>query len=149
RLILRDMIFSSQRRNNQGILQHSIHNLRREPLYQEILHYSYQSYFEKFALPYYSMRGTDSTRGAFEQAGDLPTSDARLRDNPSIRIVVKQDDFLLVVEDLAWFHATFSPEQLTVFAQGGPLGNLFSRAVQKTILGALSGVKASPTGSNR
>ena len=31
RFMLRDIIFSSQRRNNQGVLQHPIRNFRREP----------------------------------------------------------------------------------------------------------------------
>ena len=63
---------------------------------------------------------------------------------PAIRIVVNQNDFLLTGEDLAWLHATFSPEQITVFAQGGHLGNLSNPAVQKTILEALSGLRSSP-----
>ncbi|MEO8426727.1 MAG: VacJ family lipoprotein, partial [Verrucomicrobiota bacterium] len=145
RLMLRDIIFSSQRRNNQGVLQHSIRNLRRNPVYQEILQYSYQDYFEKFAIPYYQTRGMASTTAeALEKAGDLRTYEAGLRANPNIRIIVNQNDFLLADEDLAWLHATFTPEQLTVFAQGGHLGNLFNPAVQKTILGALAGLKSSP-----
>ena len=142
RLTLRDIIFSSQRRNNQGILQHPIRNLRRDPVYQEILQYSYQDYFEKSAIPYYQTRGIASPTGeALDKAGDLRTYDAGLRANPDIRIIVNQNDFLLTPEDLAWLHATFSPEQLTVFEQGGHLGNLFNPAVQKTILGALEGLK--------
>ena len=62
RLMLRDIIFSSQRRNNQGVLQQPIRNLRREPVYQEILQYSYQDYFEKFAIPYYWTRGMEAER---------------------------------------------------------------------------------------
>ncbi|NOS72849.1 MAG: VacJ family lipoprotein [Verrucomicrobia bacterium] len=145
RLILRDIIFSSQRRNNQGVLQHPIRNFRREPVYQEILHYSYRDYFEKFAIPYYWAHGLDSTAEAMEKAGDLRTYDAALRANPNIRIIVNQNDFLLADEDLAWLHATFTPEQLTVFEQGGHLGNLFNPAVQKTILEALSGLQAAPS----
>jgi ABC-type transporter lipoprotein component MlaA len=57
RFMLRDIIYSSQRRDNQGVLQHPIHNFRREPVYQEILNYSYQDYFEKFAIPYYEAHG--------------------------------------------------------------------------------------------
>ena len=60
RFELRDIIYSSQRRNNQGVLHHAIHNFRREPVYQEILQYSYQDYFDKFAVPYYSARGLNS-----------------------------------------------------------------------------------------
>jgi pimeloyl-ACP methyl ester carboxylesterase len=81
---------------------------------------------------------------ALEKAGDLRTYDAGLRANPDIRVIVNQNDFLLTDEDLAWLHATFPPEQLTVFPQGGHLGNLTNPTVQKTILGALAGLKSSP-----
>ena len=183
--MLRDIIFSSQRRNNQGVLQHPIRNFRREPVYQEILQYSYQDYFEKFAIPYYSARpspreiggaevapwntrpvarggrrgystgqgsGKVISRGepaaeTLEKAGDLRTYDAGLRANPDIRVIVNQNDFLLTDEDLAWLHATFAPEQLTVFPQGGHLGNLSNPTVQKSILAALTPMK--PPNPNR
>ncbi len=141
RLMLRDIIFSSQRRKNQWVLQHPIWNLRREPVYQEILKYSYHDYFEKFVIPYYWTLGMDPAAQALEKAGDLRTYETSLRANPNIRIIVNQNDFLLADEDLAWLHATFAPDRLTVFAQGGHLGNLFNPAVQKTILEALSGLK--------
>jgi pimeloyl-ACP methyl ester carboxylesterase len=139
RFMLRDIIYSSQRRNNQGVLQHPIHNYRRDPVYQEILQYSYQDYFEKFAIPYYQAHGVASpTAEALENAGDLRTYEAGMRANPNIRIIVNQNDFLLTDEDLAWLHATFAPEQLTVFPQGGHLGNLSNPTVQKAILAALT-----------
>ena len=113
-------------------------------MYQEILQYSYQDYFEKFVIPYYWSRGIDSTAEALGKAGDLRTYDAGLRGNPNIRVIVNQNDFLLADEDQAWLHATFAPEQLTVFAQGGHLGNLFNPTVQKTILAALANMKVFP-----
>lgn len=144
RFMLRDIIFSSQRRNDQGVLQHSICNLRRAPVYQEILQYSFKDYFEKLAVPYYQTRGMASlTAEGMEKAGDLRTYDAGLRANSNIRIIVNQNDFLLADEDLAWLHTVFGPEQLTVFAQGGHLGNLSNPVVQKAILGALEGLKSS------
>jgi ABC-type transporter lipoprotein component MlaA/pimeloyl-ACP methyl ester carboxylesterase len=149
RLTLRDIIFSSQRRNNQGVLQHPIRNFRRDPLYQEILQYSYQDYFEKFAIPYYQTRGLAApTVETMEKAGDLRTYDAGLRANPNIRVIVNQNDFLLADEDLAWLHATFAPEQLTVFPQGGHLGNLSNPTVQKSIMGALGDLKSCPSRSD-
>lgn len=149
RLLLRDIIFSSQRRNNQGVLQHAIRNFRRDPVYQEILQYSYRDYFEKFAIPYYQARGVAApTADALEKAGDLRTYETGLRANPNIRIVVNENDFLLTIEDLAWLSTTFAPEQLTVFEQGGHLGNLSNPVVQKTILGALAGLKSSQSKSN-
>jgi ABC-type transporter lipoprotein component MlaA/pimeloyl-ACP methyl ester carboxylesterase len=139
RLTLRDVIYTSQRRDNQGVLHHPIRNFRRDPVYQEILQYSYQDYFEKFAIPYYQRRGLSSpTAETLEKADDLRTYDASLRANANIRIIVNQNDFLLAEEDLAWLHATFGPGQLTVFPQGGHLGNLANPAVQKAILAALT-----------
>lgn len=149
RVILRDIIFSSQRRYNQGVLLHPIKNLRRTPVYEEILQYSYQDYFEKLAIPYYQVRGVPTPMAAvLEKAGDLRTYEAGLRANPRIRVIVNQNDFLLADEDLVWLRATFTPEQLTVFAQGGHLGNLANPSVQKTILGALAGLKSSPRSSH-
>src|SRR5207248_2111424 len=63
RLILRDIIFSSHRRNNQGVLQHSLSSLRRTPAYEEITEYSYHDYFEKLAVPYYEARGSAAPAG--------------------------------------------------------------------------------------
>ena len=96
RLLLRDIIFSSQRRNDLGVLHEPIRNWRRDPIYQEILQYSYSDYFEKFAIPYYQSRGIESpAREAIEAAGDLRTYEAELRGNPTIRVIVNQNDFLL------------------------------------------------------
>jgi ABC-type transporter lipoprotein component MlaA/pimeloyl-ACP methyl ester carboxylesterase len=143
RLVLRDVLYSSQRRNNQQVLHHAMLSFRRNPVYQEILQYSYQDYFEKFAVPYFQARGMASPAAELAKAGDLRTYEAGLRANPDIRVIVNQNDFLLSDEDLAWLHATFAPEALTVFAQGGHLGNLDNPAVQKAILGALAGLKPS------
>jgi ABC-type transporter lipoprotein component MlaA/pimeloyl-ACP methyl ester carboxylesterase len=143
RFILRDVIYSSQRRNNQGVLQHTIRNYRREPVYREILQYSYQDYFDKFVTPYYAARGMASpVAETIARAGDLRTYTAGLRANPGIRVIVNQNDFLLPDADLAWLKTTFvAPQQLTVFKQGGHLGNLTNPTVQKTILDALSAMK--------
>jgi ABC-type transporter lipoprotein component MlaA len=139
RMILRDIIYSSQRRNNQRVLKHTLRKLRRAPVYQEILQYSYQDYYKKFVIPYYEAGNTaSSTAETLEKAGDLRTYDAGMRANPDIRVIVNQNDFLLADEDLAWLRATFTPEQLTVFAQGGHLGNLANLNVQKSILAALT-----------
>jgi ABC-type transporter lipoprotein component MlaA/pimeloyl-ACP methyl ester carboxylesterase len=144
RFSLRDIIFSSQRRNNQGVLRRPIWDFRREPVYREILKYSYQDYLTKFAVPYYQARGLATPGETLERGGDLRTYGAGLRANSGIRIIVNQNDFLLEDEDLAWLHATFAPEQVTVFPQGGHLGNLSNPAVQKTIVEALGGMKPSP-----
>jgi ABC-type transporter lipoprotein component MlaA len=139
RLKLRDVIYSSQRRNNQGVLQHPLHDFRRDPAYQEILQYSFQDYFEKFAIPYYQTNGlAGTTAETMAKDGDLRTYETGLRANPDVRVIVNQNDFLLTDDDLAWLHATFATNQLTVFNRGGHLGNLFNPTVQKSILAALT-----------
>jgi pimeloyl-ACP methyl ester carboxylesterase len=145
RFMLRDIIFSSQHRHNQGILRRPLSNFRREPVYREILQYSFQDYFDKFAVPYYQGRGLAApVAQTMEEAGDLRTYEAGLRANPAIRVIVNQNDFLLEEQDLAWLRATFGPQCLTEFPRGGHLGNLYNPAVQKTILDALTGLKPSP-----
>jgi pimeloyl-ACP methyl ester carboxylesterase len=139
RLVLRDVIYSSQERNNQGVLHHAIHNFRRDSVYQEILQFSYQDYFDEFAIPYYSARKIgDSTAEVMEKSGDLRTYETDLSANADIRIITNQNDFLLTGEDLLWLRATFAPERLTIFDKGGHMGNLVNPAVQKSILAALT-----------
>ena len=141
RFNLRDIIYSSQRRHNQGVLRHAIVNFRRDPLYQEILQFSYQDYFDKFAVPYYQSRGMAAPAAELAKAGDLRTYQDGLRANPDIRVIVNQNDFLLSDDDLAWLRATVAPDDLTVFPQGGHLGNLYNPEVQKAIVRALDGLK--------
>jgi ABC-type transporter lipoprotein component MlaA/pimeloyl-ACP methyl ester carboxylesterase len=144
RLVLRDIIYSSQRRHNQGVLHHAIFDFRRNPVYQEIQQYSYQDYFAKFAVPYYQGRGLSTPAAELEKAGDLRTYQAALSANPAIRVIVNQNDFLLTPDDLTWLRATFPTNQLTVFPEGGHLGNLSNPAVQRAILNALDGLQESP-----
>ncbi len=142
RIILRDVIFTSQQRHNMGVLQHRIREFRREPVYKEILQFSYKDYFEKFVVPYYETRGIDLSKPeALEKASDLRTYAAGLQSNHKIRLIMNQNDFLLPDEDLKWLRTTFPTNQITVFEQGGHLGNLSHPAVQKAILGALEDLR--------
>ena len=142
RLILRDVIFTSQLRTNQGILKHSLDLARREPAYREILQFSFKDYFDKFATPYYQSRGVDlSIPDMLERAGDLRTHTVALKANPDVRIIVNRNDIILDATDLAWFEATFDPKRLTVFEKGGHLGNLSQTNTQSAILQALDGLK--------
>ena len=85
---------------------------------------------------------------ALDKASSLRTYAAGLQANPNIRLIVNQNDFLLPDEDLAWLKTTFAADQLTVFEQGGHLGNLSHPAVQKAILRALAGLQSSPPKSD-
>jgi ABC-type transporter lipoprotein component MlaA len=147
RFILRDIIFSSQQRNNQGILETRMVPLRRASVYREMMGYTYQDYIDRFATPYYQTRGVDLTVPAIlDEASDLRTHVADLQSNPNIRVIVNQNDFVLSTEDLEWLKSTFGGEHLTIFEQGGHLGNLSHPAVQESILKTLDGLGAVPAG---
>jgi ABC-type transporter lipoprotein component MlaA len=142
RLILRDAIFSSQRRNNQGVLEEPIKGLRRDAAYREILQYSFKDYLERFVMPYYQTRGIDLTQPEVMKSGsDLRTHSDSLRANPNIRLIVNQNDILLAEEDLEWLKTVIGLERLTIFEKGGHLGNLAHPAVQRAIIGALEGLR--------
>ena len=145
RLTLRDAIFSSQQRNNRRVLEHPTRKVRRATVYQEILRYSYQDYLQRLLIPYYRSRGVDlSAPDRLERASSLRPYAADLHANRNIRVIANRDDFLLADEDLAWLKRTFAEDQLTVFEQGGHLGNLSQPVVQQAILDALGGRRAPP-----
>jgi pimeloyl-ACP methyl ester carboxylesterase len=141
RLILRDVIFSSQRRHNQGVLEEPIKGMRREAVYREILQYSFTDYIDRFVAPYYQTRGIDLTQPeALKKGSDLRMHSDALRANPNLRLIVNRNDILLAEEDLEWLQTTIGPERLTIFEKGGHLGNLAHPAVQKAIVRALGGL---------
>ena len=147
RFLLRDVIYASQARNNQGILHHRISSLRRNPVYQEILQYSFMDYFNKFVTPYYKTRGIDLTASdTLEKASDLRTYAAALQANHDVRLILDRNDFLLPAADLAWLQATFAPSQIALFERGGHLGELAYPFAQKAILDALDGLEPAPKG---
>jgi ABC-type transporter lipoprotein component MlaA len=143
RLTLRDAIFSSQQRNNQGVLEHPIRKLHRTAVYREIQQFSYQDYLQKFLIPYYWCRGIElGAPETLETVSSLRTYAAGLQANHNIRLIVNRDDFLMPEEDLAWLKTTLAEGEITVFEQGGHLGNLSHPAVQKAILKALEGLRS-------
>jgi len=138
RIGLRDVIYSSQMRNNLGVLQTPLSSLRREPCYQEIMGFSYRDYFLKFAVPYYQKQGIGLKQ--LTREANLRTHESQLRKQSKIRVLVNRNDFLLPPGDLAWLQVTFPPSQLKVFPDGGHLGNLASPPMQKAVIASLSGM---------
>ena len=140
---LRDILFSSQMRNDQGLLQAPLSKWRREPVYREIMNLSYHDYFYKFAAPYYRKKGIEAAE--ILRHANLRNNEQSLRKHPNIRILTNRNDFMLPNKDLKWLQKTFPHSRLTVFPQGGHLGNLNSPEVAKAITKALSGLKHSTT----
>ncbi len=146
RFILRDIIYSSQRRHNLGIIP-PIHEGRRAAAYEEILtDYSYADYIDKFVVPFYRTNGvTGGTREAVAAAGDLRSYAAGFAANHNLRLVLNRNDFLLPEEDLNWLRSVTRPDQLTLFEHGGHLGSLGRPEVHAAIIQALAGLGPPPT----
>jgi ABC-type transporter lipoprotein component MlaA/pimeloyl-ACP methyl ester carboxylesterase len=143
RLTLRDVIFSSQLRHNQGVLKHPLEKSRRRAAYEEIMQYSFVDYIEEFATPYARTEGIDLKDPVIvRNATNLRAYTAELQANPNIRVIANRNDFLLAAEDLAWIETTFAPAHVVLFEHGGHLGNLSEPVVQQAIVGALGGLGA-------
>lgn len=149
RLVLRDILFSSQLRHNQGVLKHPLKKSRRHAAYDEIMGYSFWDYIDRFAIPYDKTKGIDMTNPEIvKNATDLHSYTDELKANHNIRIIANRNDFLLSPEDVAWIEATFDPAEVMLFGNGGHLGNLYQANVQKAILHALDGLRPAQTMSN-
>jgi ABC-type transporter lipoprotein component MlaA/pimeloyl-ACP methyl ester carboxylesterase len=149
-LAMRDIIFSSQLRHNLGILQLPLKTSSRRAVYNEILQYSFRDYIDKFATPYDKTLGIDITQlDVLRHGTDLTTYTTDLQANPDIRLVLNQNDIFLAPSDVAWVQSTFAPSQVTVFPDGGHLGNLSQPAVQQAILHTLDGLGSPPTKTAR
>ena len=142
---MRDIIFSSQLRHNLGILQQPLKSSKRRFAYDEINKYSFRDYIEKFVTPYDKSLGIDITDiDVLRHGTDLTIYTPELQANPKIRLVLNQNDIFLADSDVAWVESTFAPSQVTVFPDGGHLGNLGQPAVQQAILRALDGLGSPP-----
>lgn len=139
RLGLRDIIYESQSRNDLGVLQTPVSTWRRQPVYDEILKYSLGDYFERFAVPYYEKKGIRKDQLAKEV--NLKTQGSKLRSQSKVRVIINENDFLLRSEDVSWLRSTFSKSHLTVFPDGGHLGNIGDPRVQQALIKALDGLK--------
>jgi pimeloyl-ACP methyl ester carboxylesterase len=145
RLALRDVIFSSQLRHNQGILQSPIKNSRRRAAYDEILTYSFREYIQKFATPYDRSLGIDLTDPEVSERGtDLEVYADGLKANPNIRVILNRNDLFLNADDVAWIETTFARSEVTEFPDGGHVGNLAQPDVEQAIVRALGGLGAEP-----
>ena len=139
RIVLRDTIYSSQYRNNMGVLKTPLNHWRREAAYDEILKFSFRDYFRDFVFPYYKEKGIGE--GDFSREVSLRSFQRSLSANPKVRIIINQDDFLHNSSDISWYKSTFGSKQLKIFPNGGHIGNLPNPPMRKAILGALGGLK--------
>jgi ABC-type transporter lipoprotein component MlaA/pimeloyl-ACP methyl ester carboxylesterase len=138
-LTLRDTIYSSQKRNDMGVLNQPISYWNREETYREISTYSFKDYFLRIVVPYYKTRGVSMED--FGREINLRTFESSLRAQNKVRVITNRNDFLLSSSDVSWLQSTFGSSRTKLFPNGGHLGNLAEPQVQQSLIKMLSDLK--------
>jgi ABC-type transporter lipoprotein component MlaA len=129
-----------------AIAQATGRRLRLEPeldpargwLLEEVNHSSFDGYVRHLVLPHFLAIGEETASvESLLTASGLRSLAAALAADERVRVVTNADDFLLAPEDIAWLKETLGA-RVTVFPQGGHLGNLWVPEVQEAILRALA-----------
>jgi pimeloyl-ACP methyl ester carboxylesterase len=137
RLDLQFLILQSQDLHDSGVLLTRRSRLHMAPAFREVSRYSYMEYFYAFVLPHYAEReagvGLDDAgaRLLFERS-DLRRREDELRGDARVRVFTNANDFLLRPADADWLRATLG-ERLTLFPDGGHLGNLYREYLRHEI----------------
>lgn len=135
RMVLRDIIFSTESRHPSGMLQNPVSKWRRDPVYQEILGYSYEDYFIKMVVPHYRSLGVGLLD--FKREADLQNHSRGLASNSKARVITNRNDFIMAPDDISWLQSTFGKGRLHLFPTGGHLGNLGDEKLHDALIRAL------------
>jgi ABC-type transporter lipoprotein component MlaA len=141
RYTLRDCIYTSQEREDTGILKNKIAHMNRKDIYEEIDAYSFHDYCDKVVFPYYHDRlGFKSTREELIAQASVRALAKDLESNPKLRVFINEDDFLLSNEDIAWLKERLG-NRLYSSPHGGHLGSLGLPEVQDKVMSVFEDLK--------
>jgi ABC-type transporter lipoprotein component MlaA len=144
---LQALLWTSQQREDLGVLLTERRRWRRLPAYREIGGYSFEMYLYAFVLPYHRDRlGTVRTAEELIARNDLHAIAGPLRGNPKLRVFANRNDFLTSDEDVAWLTALIGPERVRFFPTGGHLGNLHRPEVQAEVMDSLDDLRGPVAG---
>ena len=136
---LQALLWTSQGRDDLGVLLTERRPLRRLPVYEEIGDYSFEMYFYSFVLPYYRDRlRTIASAEQMIAENDLHSIAGPLRGNPKLRVFANRNDFLTRHAEVEWLTELVGPERVRFFPTGGHLGNLHRPEVQAEVMDALA-----------
>jgi ABC-type transporter lipoprotein component MlaA len=139
RRALQGILWTSQEREDLGVLLTERRPLQRLPAYREIGDYSFTMYMYAFVLPYYRDRlGTVTSGEQLVAMNDLRAIAGPLRGNPKLRVFANRNDFLTSDADVEWLTATVGAERTRFFPTGGHVGNLYRPAVQAEVMDSLA-----------
>ncbi len=145
RRALQSILWTSQQREDLGVLLTERRPLQRLPAYKEIGDYSFTMYMYAFVLPYQRdrLRTVASAEELLAQ-NDLRWIAEPLRGNPKLRVFANKNDFLTSDEDVAWLTAQVGTERTRFFPTGGHVGNLYRPEVQAEVMGSLEDLQPKP-----
>ncbi|MCF6175923.1 MAG: hypothetical protein L3J71_09155 [Victivallaceae bacterium] len=133
-LILGDIIYSIYRSHKLGIINAEYSWCDRNKIYAEINTFSYRKYIKKYLLKVYSEKFNQKlTVAELNRRSSLEAIRQSLMKNPAIRVLHTKNDFLLNKANHKWL-AEVLGERLTLFSDGGHLGNFYLRDVQQKII---------------
>lgn len=136
---LQALLWTSQQREDLGVLLTERRRLQRLPAYEEIGDYSFEMYLYAFVLPYHRDRlHTVATAEQMIALNDLRSIADPLRGNPKLRVFANRNDFLTGAVDIAWLTELVGPERTHFFPTGGHLGNLHQPEVQAAVMESLA-----------
>ena len=139
RITLGTAIYTSQEREDIGVLETPRGWLRRVSAYEEVSEYSFGEYIYGFLMPYY--RETLGVEGTVEDLlfqNDLRSIEAGLRENSKIRHFSNRNDFLTTDEDISWLTGVLGEPNVKFYAEGGHLGNMYRPVVQNEVMSAMT-----------
>ena len=138
RLMLQNIIFDSQDRDDLGVLLTERGWFRRTSAYEEISDYSFTEYMYAFVLPYFRDRlRAISNAEEMIALNDLRSIAKRLPRDGRIRHFANTNDFLTTDEDIEWLTDLLGPSNVRFYDRGGHLGGLHKPEVQAEMMKAL------------
>ncbi len=135
RYALRSAIIETQCRSNLGVLHADPCAFTKDALYRELTRLSFEDYVDRFLVPYYAQREGRSPAEIAERS-TLRSIAESLHDDPRVRVLVHDDDFVLSPDDPEWLQQLLG-DRLTRFESGGHLGLLIDDEGLATIAAAL------------
>lgn len=142
RRTLQSVLWTSQEREDLGVLLTERRRWRRLPAYLEMGDYSFAMYLHAFVLPVHRDRlGSVRDLDDLIAQNELHAIAEPLRGNPKLRVFANKNDFLTSAEDVDWLTALVGAERVRFFPTGGHLGNLHRPEVQAEVMGALEDLR--------
>jgi len=143
RLLLQEVLYCSQERRDQGVLETKRDWFTRTPAYDEIADYSFSEYMYGFVLPYYrDQLQVIASAEELAAANDLRSIADEIRGNAKIRHFANANDFLTSDEEVAWLTELLGPAHVRFYERGGHLGGLYRPEVQDEVMSALGDLVA-------